>query len=75
MASKVSASIVDKTPCSDVKDKTPVVGFIVSDKKRLSKEEVFNLTRQEQFDLIEKLGSSEMPRYEKDRVALILKLQ
>jgi len=72
----ISSYIRDKTPCSDIVDKTPVCS-LVEEAKKLSKQEIFDLTKSEQFVLLEKLGVSylKVPRYEKDRVALILKLQ
>jgi len=41
----------------------------------MSESEAFDLTKDEQVAILEKLGAEKIPRYEKDRVALILKLQ
>lgn len=41
----------------------------------MTKEEAFALNRDEQIALLEKLGVEKIPRYEKDRVALLLRLK
>lgn len=46
-----------------------------SDGTKISEEAALDLTKDEQTTLLEKLGAEDIPRYEKDRVALILKLQ
>lgn len=43
--------------------------------KKLTAAEAKGLNKDEQLELIKKLGSEEKPRYEKDRVKLILELQ
>ena len=45
------------------------------EKKTLSEKEALDLSKDDQVALLEKLGAEDIPRYEKDRVALILKLQ
>jgi len=43
--------------------------------KKLNKKEIKDLTKDEQVEMLNKLGVDEIPRYEKDRVELIFKLQ
>jgi len=43
--------------------------------KKFSNKQLLAMTKSEQVALLEKLGAEEIPRYEKDRVTLILKLQ
>lgn len=45
------------------------------EEKKLSEKEALDLSKDEQVALLEKLGAKDIPRYEKDRVAVILKLQ
>lgn len=46
-----------------------------AEEKKPTEEELTAMTKDEQVAILEKLGSETIPRYEKDRVALILKLQ
>jgi len=43
--------------------------------KKYSEEELFKLNKKEQVKLIESLTDEKIPRYEKDRVSLIMKFQ
>lgn len=43
--------------------------------KKLSEEEVYAMNKKEQMDLLKKLGAEKVPRFEKDRVSLILELE
>ena len=43
--------------------------------KKLSKKEIIDLNKEEQEALIKELGGEKIPKLEKDRVSLILKLQ
>ncbi len=42
---------------------------------KITEAAAFELSKDEQVAMLEKLGAEDIPRYEKDRVALILKLQ
>lgn len=55
-----------------INGKKPIVGPKL--KEALSKEELYALNKKEQSEIIKNLGK-EVPRKEKDRVELILKLQ
>ena len=44
-------------------------------KKVKSEKELYKLNKKEQSDLIIELGGKKIPRYEKDRVKMILELQ
>jgi len=48
---------------------------VVKKVKKLTKEELFDLKKDEQVKLLNKLGAEKIPRYEKQRVELLLKLQ
>lgn len=52
-----------------------VVEEVVEEKIIHTKDELFSMYKSAQVSLLEELGSEEIPRYEKDRVELILKLQ
>ncbi|MCK5601608.1 hypothetical protein KAR91_07065, partial [Candidatus Pacearchaeota archaeon] len=41
---------------------------------KLSEEELFAMNKEEQTALLKKLGADSIPRYEKDRVKLLLEL-
>lgn len=45
------------------------------EKKVMSEQEIYKLKKDEQVSLLKKLGATEIPHYEKDRVDLIFKLQ
>ncbi len=47
----------------------------LAESKKLTEAKALELSKEEQEALLKKLGAKEIPRYEKDRVALILKLQ
>lgn len=63
------AFVADKKPEEELKPAEPEMP------KKVTEGEALDLTKAEQVVLLEKLGAENIPRYEKDRVALILKLQ
>ena len=74
----------NRTPQSIVKNGIPSVDLKTFQKKQVKKKvepkpltesEIYNLKKDEQISMLNKLGVAEIPHYEKDRVALILKLQ
>ena len=54
------------------KKEKPIVKKVI---KKYSKEELYKLNKNEQIKLIESLTDEKVPRYEKDRINLILKFQ
>jgi len=42
---------------------------------KLTEMEIYQLTKKEQAELIKELGGESVPKYEKDRVKMILELQ
>lgn len=47
----------------------------VEEKEVLSEEELFKLNKKQQSEILKKLGVKEIPRLEKERVAMIIELQ
>lgn len=48
---------------------------VIKEKKLLTEKEIFDMNVKEQKSLLKKLGVEKSPRFEKDRVKLILELQ
>lgn len=59
----------------DTKEEEKVSQDESESQKTLSKQEIWDLNKTEQVELINLYDVSEIPRYEKDRVELILNLQ
>jgi len=71
---KINGKQVNKNNIHEFELKEKVTKTIVKIKK-YSKEELFKLNKKEQIKIIEGLTTTKVPKYEKDRVALILKFQ
>ena len=69
---KIDGKQITKDNIKDF-EKKPSAKKVV--KKTLSYEKLHSMNKSEQVDLLEKLGAKTIPRYEKDRIDLILKLQ
>lgn len=82
--SAVSPQQASKVKVNQVKDEAKTVkpnhGTVQTaekkpEKKIMSEQEIFKLKKDEQISLLKKLGATDIPHYEKDRVDLIFKLQ
>lgn len=65
----------DGSTSGSVKSKSSVKAKSNPKPNKLTKQEVWDLSKQEQKDLLNKLGAKKIPAMERGRVNLILKLQ